>query len=279
MAVASELSGELLNYHCVGSSNQPALIFLHGFLGSHADWISIAQSLADDFYCVLIDLPGHGKSDAIASDFAIFPQQLLQVIDQLSIKQFSLVGYSLGGRLTMRMLDFLKKSQRLHKLTGLVIESAHYGLADAVQKSARVVHDQKWAKKIADQPIESFLLQWYAQPVFADLAEVIRSGLQIKRAKNQNTKALASALNQFSLGLQPNYFNLLIQSTCPIIYLYGANDQKFCRLAAELVNQKNQHHLPAIEIQLQTHSVASCGHNIHFENPQAMITAIYALHK
>ncbi|PVZ68242.1 2-succinyl-6-hydroxy-2,4-cyclohexadiene-1-carboxylate synthase [Pelagibaculum spongiae] len=275
MAVASELSGESLNYLCVGSNNKPALIFLHGFLGSHADWISIAQSLADDFYCVLVDLPGHGKSDSIASDFSIFPQQLLQVIDQLSIKQFSLVGYSLGGRLSMVLIDYLKQNNQLTRLQGLLIESARYGLIDAQQKQERIIHDQKWAKKIIDQNIELFLSQWYTQPVFAYLSERKRHKLQMKRANNQSPSALAQALNNFSLGLQTNYIKLLTNMICPVIYLHGANDQKFSQLATELANQKYESNCTAIEIR----SVVDCGHNVHLDNPQALIDAVYALHK
>jgi len=36
---------------------------LHGFLGSKSDWKSIIESFSSDYYCMTIDLPGHGLSE------------------------------------------------------------------------------------------------------------------------------------------------------------------------------------------------------------------------
>ncbi|CAI5534996.1 unnamed protein product [Closterium sp. Naga37s-1] len=40
----------------------PTLVFLHGFLGTLADWLPLADSLSLSFPCALVDLPGHGST-------------------------------------------------------------------------------------------------------------------------------------------------------------------------------------------------------------------------
>ena len=45
-----------------GDKSNPPVVCLHGFLGSGEDWISVMDSLAEEFYCVAVDLPGHGDS-------------------------------------------------------------------------------------------------------------------------------------------------------------------------------------------------------------------------
>ena len=50
-----------------GCKSKPTLVFLHGFLGSSTDWNETVSLLQDDFYCVTIDLPGHGDSIAIST--------------------------------------------------------------------------------------------------------------------------------------------------------------------------------------------------------------------
>ena len=45
-----------------GHPERPTVLFLHGFLGSSADWNDVVAALEKDFYCLVVDLPGHGDS-------------------------------------------------------------------------------------------------------------------------------------------------------------------------------------------------------------------------
>ena len=96
-----------LAYRTWGVRGNPPLVLLHGFLGSADDWNMLAESLRAHFYLVAIDLPGHGKSLSVnlnekESDPADYVRYLINdVLDQLDIKQFGLLGYSLGARIAM----------------------------------------------------------------------------------------------------------------------------------------------------------------------------------
>ena len=51
-----------MSYTVSGDPHRPAILFLHGFLGSSADWAGTISALDERFYCVAPDLPGHGRS-------------------------------------------------------------------------------------------------------------------------------------------------------------------------------------------------------------------------
>ena len=56
------------HYCFSGNSNKPLILFLHGFMGNSHEFDEIVNLLADDFYCLSIDLPGHGKTQVLNDD-------------------------------------------------------------------------------------------------------------------------------------------------------------------------------------------------------------------
>jgi pimeloyl-ACP methyl ester carboxylesterase len=88
----------MLQYRSFGEGQ--TLVFLHGFLESGTMWSYIPLNELHT-RCVLIDLPGHGQSPL--TDTAEIPsirfmaQQVLEVLKELKITQFTLVGHSLGA--------------------------------------------------------------------------------------------------------------------------------------------------------------------------------------
>lgn len=88
----------MLHYRSFGEGK--TIIFLHGFLESSTMWSYIPLNELHA-RCVLIDLPGHGQSPL--TDTAEIPsirfmaQQVLEVLKELKITQFTLIGHSLGA--------------------------------------------------------------------------------------------------------------------------------------------------------------------------------------
>src|SRR6185312_8657841 len=81
-----------------GDESLPTIVFLHGFTGSTGTWREISKRIAGDFRTVAVDLTGHGKT-AVPEDVAryVMEQQvedLEELFETLSLKRFTLVGYS-----------------------------------------------------------------------------------------------------------------------------------------------------------------------------------------
>ena len=52
----------VLNHEVSGDRRSPAVLFLHGFMGSSADWREVMAVIGDHTFRIAVDLPGHGAS-------------------------------------------------------------------------------------------------------------------------------------------------------------------------------------------------------------------------
>lgn len=156
------------------------LVFLHGFLGTAADWAPVCSYLPS-CSCIGLDLPGHGKSPFMESF-------------EIEILRFHLIGYSMGGRLAL-----MYAAQHPDQVASLTLMSAHPGLKTEEEKKKKRENDAAWAKLILELPIDEFLLRWYHQPLFH------RFKPDLKMRKQQNTPDLAASLMHYSLAKQPRY--------------------------------------------------------------------------
>jgi 2-succinyl-6-hydroxy-2,4-cyclohexadiene-1-carboxylate synthase len=241
-----------LNKQQQGHPNNPTLVFLHGFLGNCHDWDDTINLLKDSYHCISIDLPGHGASVAtpgsLKNGFNHCHQLIQNIIDDLNIKHFTLIGYSLGGRIA---LDYAR-SQNDTRLTSLLLESCHTGLTDDDAKERRFMQDHSWAKQFATEGIIDTLYDWYDQDIFSDLSDRQKEKIIKKRAENYGVP-LANMLLATSLGKQANALPFLQETHLPVHYCYGSKDKKFKEIATKLNNLK---HISLVEFE-------QAGHNIH----------------
>jgi pimeloyl-ACP methyl ester carboxylesterase len=95
-----------------GGSGRP-LVLLHGFMGTGQHWLDrgpVAALIDQGFRLVLPDLRGHGLSNRSHDPLAYPPDVLaddgLALVEYLGLAagEYDLGGYSLGGRIVVRML-------------------------------------------------------------------------------------------------------------------------------------------------------------------------------
>jgi pimeloyl-ACP methyl ester carboxylesterase len=95
------LRGHSLSY--VESGAGEAVLFVHGLLGSHANWAHLIHRLDDRNRVIVPDLFGHGASENPAGDYSLgaHAATLRDLIDRLGIDRVTLVGHSLGGGISL----------------------------------------------------------------------------------------------------------------------------------------------------------------------------------
>jgi pimeloyl-ACP methyl ester carboxylesterase len=99
-----------LHYATAGSPDNPPLMMLHGYTSSHHVWRTTIPALESQFYCVALDLLGHGESDLLPDgDYSIVAQakRVLALADKLGFERFSLIGHSMGGQISLCIASML----------------------------------------------------------------------------------------------------------------------------------------------------------------------------
>lgn len=100
-----------------GSGN-PALVFLHYYGGSSRTWAKVIAALPKPQHTIALDHRGWGASDAPATGYGLadLAADAEGVIEALNLKQYVLVGHSMGGKVAQLMA-----SRRPKGLVGLVL--------------------------------------------------------------------------------------------------------------------------------------------------------------
>jgi len=224
------------------------LVFLHGFSGDDREWQPVGETLGD-YSRLYVNLPGHGASGDVAThSFATVCAQLKSTLLRYNIRNYWLVGYSLGGRVAM----YFACCESHPGLNGIVVEGGHPGLQDEAERRARLSSDEQWAQRFAGELLSDVFDDWYRQPVFASLDEAQRQALVQLRARN-NGPRLADMLLATSLAVQPDLRASLAARDYAFWYLCGERDPKFRAIAQALG--------------ASCHLISHAGHNAHRENP------------
>ena len=96
--------GFRLHYVEWGDPANPPLVLLHGITGHARTWDTLAIALADRWRVLALDQRGHGDSDpAPDADYGVgaMADDLAAFADALGIVRFTLLGLSMGGRVSM----------------------------------------------------------------------------------------------------------------------------------------------------------------------------------
>ena len=103
-------------YHIEGEG-YPILLF-HGWGGNSNSLYPIGNNLKDKYKVIYIDFPGFGKSDIPKFSFngEDYKRIVLNFIDSLNIKNYTIIGHSFGGRVGIRVA-----AERKDDIRGLIL--------------------------------------------------------------------------------------------------------------------------------------------------------------
>lgn len=148
----------------------PDIIFLHGLFGAGDNWKSIGRQLSDSYRVHLLDLPNHGRSDWLDTfTLPLLAQHLNDWIKEQGLREFRLLGHSLGGKVAMQYA----LNQHDGELTQLIIVDIapkkyvphHQDIFEAFRRTDlntladRKAVDEELKDLITDTGIRQFLLK------------------------------------------------------------------------------------------------------------------------
>ena len=195
----------------MATDDRATCVFLHGFTHTGASWAEVIEVLTErrparpgerrtDAHggpCRTLapDIRGHGSASER------LPVDLDHVIDDVAAQTagpFTLVGYSMGGRIALHVA--LALTGRIDRL---VLIGASPGIADPAERAQRLAADERLATEIEGSTIEEFATSWAQTPVLADQPPEVAAAVHADRLSN-TPAGLARALRGLGTGRLPS---------------------------------------------------------------------------
>lgn len=156
-----------LNYKQLGEGKH--IVLIHGLFGSLENLNMVAKSLSQHYCVTSIDVRNHGNSFHQQNmDYEVLAQDVINLLDKLSIENCHILGHSMGGKIAMKIA--LTFPERINKLIVADIAPVKYpahhltiieGLQaiDLTQVFKRQDADIQLAKYVTNKGVRQFLLR------------------------------------------------------------------------------------------------------------------------
>lgn len=209
-----------LTYTDQGSGTN-TLLFIHG-LGSYMPaWQKNIPVLSESYRCIAIDLPGYGKSSKgnHSYDMKFFADVVAEFIQELDLKNVTLVGHSMGGQIAITAsLYHPALVDQLVLISPAGFETFHEG-----QKQwFRDVLNARLVQVTPPEAIQTNLAyNFYDYPKEADF--MITDRIAMRSAKDFERYCYAVEMSVKGMVDQP-VFDFLPKVNQPTLVIYGEND-------------------------------------------------------
>lgn len=244
------------NYHVEIDGKGKPFFLLHGFSEDCTTWCKIGFP---EYTSYRIDLIGHGKTDKPDEQkyyrLETILEQMHTLIHSLTSVKYSIMGYSMGGRIALAYA--CKYSAEIDRL---ILESSGVGLTNEFQRLKRLQSDFLLSERIIKNGIHWFQEYWAGLEIFdtqRKLSADVCNEIQQRRLRN-SPEALANILTGCGQGVFPYYGDKLHQLPMPILYISGGLDKKYSKIGEQLA--KGSFNVKFVQIE-------NAGHNVHLEQP------------
>lgn len=112
---------------------QPPVILCHGFLGTRGTMLPMTKRFQADGRVVFSYHHGRFQMRSLRSSAQGLVDQLERLQNELGVEQFDVVGFSMGGLVSLHAVKFLQASRMVRRLAllGAPVEGTWVGLAGA----------------------------------------------------------------------------------------------------------------------------------------------------
>ena len=234
------------------------VVLLHGFTHTGASWDPVVAALGESYRALAPDIRGHGSA---AERAPVTLEAVLGDLAELAPARFTLVGYSMGGRLALHAALAPALGARIERL---VLIGASPGIAGAVERDVRRAADDALADEVENMTIEEFAERWARTPVLAGQPPAVAAAVHADRLRS-TPGGLASALRGLGTGALPSLWDCLGEIRVPATLIAGERDDKFRAIAAEMAGDLRD---------AQVAVIPRAGHAVHLEAPAPVAALI-----
>ncbi|MEM1323090.1 MAG: alpha/beta hydrolase [Bacteroidota bacterium] len=236
--------------HYSDQGSGPVLVFVHGFCEDYRIWEQVSQAV-EGYRIVSIDLPGFGRSEALAEPSVEGMAEVLRgLLEELDIDRFLLIGHSMGGYVSLAFAE-----RHGAQLEGLALVHSHpYADTEetkvARDRSIQFIRDNGHSVYVRQLMLKLFPADFaQRQPAIIDLLS--------ERASGYSVEGIIGGLQ--AMRDRADRSSVLSQLSVPVLFIVGEED-----MVVPAASSKAQTALPAVaDIQI----LEGIGHMLMFENP------------
>lgn len=207
-------------YYEAGKGDK-TIVFIHGLGSNMLAWKKNIEVLKDDFRCIIIDLPGYGKSSKNPHSglMSFYADKVMEFVDKLNLGKVTLAGHSMGGQIAIvAALSYPDKIEKIILVDPAGFEQFHSG-------------QRMWFKEVMTpdlvrsttlEGIETNLAtNFYNLP--KDAQFMIDDRIAIRTAKDFDFYCLAVSRSVAGMVEEP-VFDKLSEIKTPTLIFFGEND-------------------------------------------------------
>lgn len=260
-----------LHFQILGREAAPKLVFLHGLMGSAANWRKITSLLEDSYHILVLDQRGHGRSHHPKRGYQPedYAQDLKSLLDHLGWNEILLVGHSMGGRNALEFTHLWP--QRVIKL--VLEDIGPEASQEAIERTEKLLQLVPTPFATRSEAKE-FLLQKFPQLIVNNpqkeiLAQYFYSNIEEKPDGTGDWRfSREGVLESLHAGRTQDRWKEFQQLQVPTLIIRGEHSPDLSREIFHLMLARNQK-VKGIEIQ-------GAGHWVHFDKPIEFTQALKA---
>ncbi len=248
-----------MQLNTIESGRGPALIILHGLMGSARNWAGVARALGDSRRVVAVDLPNHGASPwSEAMDYPFLAAAVAGVIRPLA-PPVAVLGHSMGGKAAMVLA--LTRPDLVDRL--VVVDIAPVGYSHTFAPYIRAMRGVKLANVTRRGEVDALLAPAIPDGrVRAFLLQNLEGGANGYRWR-PNLAVLGAAMTEI---LDFPSFPAGTRYDGPVLFLAGAE--------SDYVRPEHHEAIYRLFPQARIETVAGAGHWVHADQPEALVASV-----
>jgi 2-succinyl-6-hydroxy-2,4-cyclohexadiene-1-carboxylate synthase len=233
------------------------ILILHGNFESERDWNPFREALeSNSFKKEKFEVEFFNLWDFLKRNN---PQSWNSFVDEFK-KLYAensfdcVVGYSLGGRILLALLDAGWPVQKA------IFLSTHTGLCSEEDRHSRIWNDLKWKEKVLSLDMKELFEEWNSQEVFGnETLPLFENFASLESLRPE----IAHAFDVLSLGRSQDFTQSLVSLSqkMELYWCTGELDTKFTALAKRLAEKAPR---------IQFKSLKGAGHRLHRSNPAVL---------
>ncbi|WKK66410.1 alpha/beta fold hydrolase [Lutimonas zeaxanthinifaciens] len=245
-----------LNVHYSDTGSGKVLVFLHGFLENSRMWDKVSQTLNQNFRVVCVDLLGHGKTQNLGYIHSMEEQakMVIFLLNNLEIEQFSLIGHSMGGYVSLAIVELIPgRVDRLCLMNSTALADTEEKKINRDRGIAAVKQNYKTFVRLA---IPNLFSEENRTVFESEIKDITRQALEM------SAQGIIASLE--GMKVRPDRTNILSGKSLPVLMIIGEKDPALDYQS--LLKQAAYKNVTAV--------IFHDGHMSHIENEHDLTTSL-----